>query len=236
MPRASSPPQFDPLDVVGRGVYSLSDASRLTGVSTQRLRRWFLGYRYRSRSGERQSPRVTTGDFADAFDRPQLSFLDVLEARVIASFRDAGVSWREIRQAHTSAAELLQDPHPFVTARFRTDGTKIIGSLRDRLGDEFWLELAEKQHVFRKVVEPFLKDLEFENGRPVRWRPAPRIQSVVVDPNRSFGQPIIEEVGIPTEALADYAGATSVDEAAAWYGVPSRAVRDAIRFETRAAA
>ncbi len=236
MPRAATPSQFDPLDVVGRGVYSLAEASRLTGVSSQRLRRWFLGYRYRSRSGKRQSPRVTTGDFIEAFERPQLSFLDVLEARIIASFRDAGVSWREIRKAHTSAAELLRDPHPFVTARFRTDGAKVIGSLRDHLGDEFWIEFAEKQHVFRKVVEPFLKDLEYENGRPVRWRPAWRIQSVVVDPARSFGQPIIEEVGIPTETLAQYAEATSIDEAAAWYDVPSQAVKDALRFERRAAA
>lgn len=43
-------------NLVGRGVFSLGEASRLTGIPSRRIRRWLTGYEFRSRLGPRYSP------------------------------------------------------------------------------------------------------------------------------------------------------------------------------------
>jgi len=62
-------------------------------------------------------------------------------------------------------------------------------------------------------------------------------QSIVVDPARSFGRPIVQKVDVPTDVLAK---AVRVEESlslvAKWYDIPIEAVRAAVEFEERLAA
>jgi uncharacterized protein (DUF433 family) len=61
-------------------------------------------------------------------------------------------------------------------------------------------------------------------------------RSVLVDPGRSFGRPIVSR-GVPTEVLADAAKLEgSIDAVAALYEVPKAEVRSALIFEQRLAA
>ena len=56
--------------------------------------------------------------------------------------------------------------------------------------------------------------------------------AIVIDPQRSFGQPIAAEFGVPTVALAEAVKSEgSIDRVARLYEVSSAVVRDAVRFE-----
>ena len=56
--------------------------------------------------------------------------------------------------------------------------------------------------------------------------------TVIVDPARSFGQPVEAETSVPTTALAAAAKAEGSQQAAARaWGVPLRSVRRAVDFE-----
>ena len=57
----------------------------------------------------------------------------------------------------------------------------------------------------QKVIEPSLKNLEFESDVATRWWPLGRAKGVVVDPKRQFGQPIDDATGVPTSVLAQAA-------------------------------
>jgi uncharacterized protein (DUF433 family) len=62
-------------------------------------------------------------------------------------------------------------------------------------------------------------------------------KSVVVDPARVFGRPIVVEGGVPTEVLADAVRAEgSPARVAKLYEVPLAAVQDALTFERQLAA
>ena len=62
-------------------------------------------------------------------------------------------------------------------------------------------------------------------------------RDVILDPERNFGHPIIGAHGVPTKALAEAVVADgTVAKVAKLYGLPQRAVRDAVEFERRLAA
>jgi len=60
---------------------------------------------------------------------------------------------------------------------------------------------------------------------------------VVLDPRRQFGQPIIENGGAQTSAIADAVKAEgSIEAVASWFEIDPDAVRQAVEFEIRLAA
>lgn len=70
-----------------------------------------------------------------------------------------------------------------------------------------------------------------------RWWPLSRRSEVVIDPERSFGQPVLSATGVPTRALAEAVAAEgSVGKVAKLYQVPVPSVRQAVEFERRLAA
>ena len=74
--------------------------------------------------------------------------------------------------------------------------------------------------------------MDIEDGAVARWRPYRGKSSIVIDPHRSFGQPVSDKYGIPTAVLADAANAEeSIEAVARLYEVSPSMIRDAIAFE-----
>jgi hypothetical protein len=127
---------------LGRGIYSIPEASRLTRVSSQRIRGWLHGSRYQIKREKRTSQPVIAADYARSGGAVSLSFLDLIEVRFINEFRGAGVGWKAIRVASARAREILRQGHPFSTKRFRTDGKTIL------------LEIARESGQLHCLVSP----------------------------------------------------------------------------------
>jgi len=219
---------------LGIGIYSVPEAARLSGVSAQRIRRWLRGYQYSVRGERRTSSAVVVADYGIPGRALNLSFLDLLEVRFIDEFRKAGVGWKAIRIASQRAREILERDHPFSTKRFRTDGKTILLEIAREEDEDELLDLVKDQFAFRKVLWPYLyKGLDFgPEDIAERWWPMDRRRSVVVDPSRSFGQPIVNREGVPTAALAEgFRAESSLERVASWFEVSIRSVRDAVDFE-----
>jgi uncharacterized protein (DUF433 family) len=220
------------------GNYLVRDAVHLTGVSAGRIRRWLRGYRYHSRKKAYASPPLWHGQWEPLDRSLALGFLDLIEIRFVDAFLKAGVTWATLRAARERAAEMFKVSHPFCTDGFVTDGRKIFVELHRQTGETSLLEIVERQHVFKQIISPFLKELEFAAGCGlVRWWPLGENRLVVLDPARNFGRPIIARRGVPTEALANAVKATgSVADVARWYEVPEEEIQEAVEFEKRLAA
>ena len=212
---------------LGQGIYTVPEASRLSRVSSQRIRRWLRGYWYATSLGPNRTPPIISGDFGDA---GVLSFRDLIEVRFIDAFLRAGVSWRTIKVAQERARESLGTSHPFSSRRFRTDG----GTILMETGEQELLDLVRNQMAFKAIVGPFLyRGLEFgDRDDVVRWRPMRNRKTVVLDPARSFGQPIVDREGVPTATLARaYRVEDSFAAVASWFEVSQVSVRVAVEFE-----
>lgn len=230
----------DNQSLLGVGVYTVPEAARLTGVPARRIKRWLTGYTFKDKEGGPHTSPPLWKRQIDSPDSVALSFRDLLEIRFVDAFRRHGVQWIAIRTAAQRAAEIIHDSHPFSTKRFKTDGRSIFAEILQATGEESLLDLVKSQYELKQIVDPFLfEGLEFsELGiEPVRWWPLGRERRVVIDPERSFGQPVVDPESVPTAVLARaFRAEGSVEAVARWFKVAEEAVEDAVEFETKLAA
>jgi len=224
--------------LLGVGIYTVPEAARLTGVSQQRIRRWLKGYTYPYKDQTRRSPPVWRRELPIVGNSLALSFQDLMEVRFVHAFREAGVSWKTIRFAAQKAGARFRQSHPFSSRRFKTDGRSIFVEIQGQAGEPSLVDIVRDQHAFHQVLAPYLVGVEYDEGENIRrWWPLRGKRTVVIDPARSFGQPIIAKEGVPTGVLARaYQVEESYEVVAKWYAVDPRAVRDAVEFEGKLAA
>jgi uncharacterized protein (DUF433 family) len=218
------------VQVLGHGVYSFSDAARLTRLRTARVREWFL---------PRQSGRaaVFESDYSGETEESIISFLDLIEVFVAGQLRDRGISLQRVRKVHATLSIQLKTDHPFCRKEIRTKGKAVFAVGLDERGRDEIFEVLTRQKVFPQIIRPFLKSLDYhsESLLASRWKIA---RGIVVNPQICFGQPIVESAGIPTGILSNAyrANGRDVGAVAKWYGLSTEEVKAAVRFERKIAA
>ena len=225
--------------LIGVGLYTVPEAAHLTKVPYQTVRRWVSGYKYvRDREAHERPPVWETENLA-VDGAVALSFLDLMELRFVNAFRRFGVGLPTIRKAAERANDLFKQDHPFTRKRFQTDGRGIFAEIIEVTGKKKLLDIVRSQYAFDKVIRPSLyKSLVFsDDDEALFWHPMWPKRDIVVDPQRSFGRPIVMDGGVPTEVLAQAVVADgSAERVSRWYDVPLRSVRAAVKFERELAA
>jgi uncharacterized protein (DUF433 family) len=224
------------LSLIGLGLYSPAEASGLTNVPSRKIIRWLRGHAI---DGKEYRPLWKSQLEGVPGDAPYLSFLDLIQLRVVDAFIREGLSPQKVRRAIEYGTEIVSSDYPFANAKFRTDGkTVILHVLSSDDGDDKLIDLFKGgQYLMHKVIEPSLKGLEFEDDIAARWWPLGRAKGIVVDPKRQFGQPIDDATGVPTSVLAQAARAEgSAANASKLFMVPTSSVNRAVAFELQLAA
>lgn len=216
-----------PLDdtILGKGVYTPREAARLVGTDVQRVLRWTRG------SGPQEPLWHAHYQFLDT-EVTEISFLDLIEVRVVAAMRNAGISMQSIRFAISFAREKFGIARPLASQSFKTDGTELLMEAIENDGE--YVSLSKRrpgQKVFREIISQSLNDLEYEGSFAVRWRPR-RHSEVVIDPARHFGDPILDEYGISTSTLyAEHRQFGDLSYLSRIYEIPEQKLHKAILFE-----
>jgi uncharacterized protein (DUF433 family) len=220
-----------------KGIYSVPEAARLTGIDSRSISRWARGYHYPIRGSVRTSPPVFRADFRPYEGRYALSFLDLMELRFVKAFRQHGLSFHKIRIASERAAKILLTHHPFASRRFFTDRKTIFLRIAEEEGDPELLDIVRGQYGIDGIITPLLiEDVEYGDEFPNRWYPLGKDGGVMIDPKHAFGQPLVAQCWVRTSVLyAAYKAEGSIEKAAAWYEVNESAVREAIGFESKLA-
>lgn len=231
---AASLSRNSPQEFLGLGFYSVGDAARLLRMPTLNIRRWLAGYKF-VREGElHEVPPLWVPDLPKGDGTIELSFRDLIELRFVHQFTQAGVGLKAIRNCLDYARTVVESDRPFLSSRFRTDGRTIfLESAKANDEDAVLLDLKRHQYAIKRVIEQSFQDLDIEADEVARWRPYRGKDTIILDPERSFGQPIATDSGVPTAALAEAVEAEgSAERVAALYEVAVEVVRDAVRFES----
>jgi uncharacterized protein (DUF433 family) len=210
--------------------YDVARASQIVRLSPSTLRLWAVG------DGEHDAL------FKPAERSPvRLSFQNLIESFVLASMRRVhGVSMQKVRKALRYVGSQLGYPRPLVHASFRTDGVTLFIQQADRLLDVG----RDGQVALRNVLDASLRRIDWEGDVAVRlypWvrstEPQNQPKTIVVDPRRGFGKPVIAGTGIEARIVAGrYLAGDSITKLAEEYAVTLEKIEDAIRCETREAA
>lgn len=219
------------MNILGHGVYGLSEAARLTGLEPGRAREWFRG----RKDGVRKP--VFLGDYPGMDGDRAISFHDLVELFVAGKLRDRGVSLQTIRKVHERLQADLKTSHPFCRREILTRGGRIFTLGLDDHGREEMIEALTNQRVFPDVLRPFLERIDYHEATAMarRWSIADR---VVVDPAICLGKPAVDGVGIATAVLAAAYEANDRDAelVADWYKINAGHVLAAVEFERSIAA
>ena len=215
-------------DLIGIGLYTPAEAARLLAIPAARISRWLRGHD----ANEIHYAPLWTPQVACSDDALVLGFRDLLELRVASTFIEKGLSAQRVREAIRLARNMVADSHPLSTTRFRTDGRTVFLQIAEEDGRTSLIDLFRRQFAFKELIERSLTNVEYdEAGIPFKWWPTGKASSVVLDPTRSFGQPIEAETSVPVDALVAASLAEGSDQAAARaWDVPLRAVRRAVAF------
>lgn len=219
---------------IGRGIYSIPEVARLSGVQSRCISRWVRGYRSSTRDACYKGKPVFKSDYDEDGSR-NLSFLDLIEIRFVDAFRRYGVSWKTIRAAMEKACELLSETHPFSSKKFLTDGCSILYQVERENHDTSLMNLVNDQYELKKLLDLYLHEgLEFTpDDIASRWWPLGMAHDIVIDPLRSFGKPIVASTGIPTGVIYDSfrAESCSTETVAHWLGIDAEQVEEAVDYE-----
>ena len=212
--------------IIGQGVYTPCEAARLIGTTPQHVLRWTRG------SGASEPLWNAHYQFLDD-DVTEISFLDLIEVRVVAALRRADISLQAIRFAINFAKEKYGIERPLVSQSFKTDGSEILMEAIE--GEDDLVSLSKKrpgQKVFKKIIFQSLNDLEYEDETAARWRPR-GFSTVVIDPRRQFGDPILDGSGLSTGMIyrefkhfQDYRYLSNI------YEVPQSVLKTCVAFES----
>lgn len=187
-----------PLDdaILGKGVYTPREAARLVGTSPQQVVRWTRG------SGPTEPLWNAHYQFLDD-DVTEISFLDLIEVRVVTALRRANISLQAIRFAIDFAKRKYSIERPLASQSFKTDGSEILMEAIENDGQ--FVSLSKKQpgqKVFREIIFQSLNDLEYEDELAARWRPR-KYSKIIIDPERHFGEPILDLYGVSSRLIYD---------------------------------
>ena len=210
--------------------YSVLEAAHYLGIPASTVRYWAAG-----------RPGVSQALIAAAGTAPvSLSFINLVELHVLGAIRrEHEVSLPKVREAIQFLESHYELPHPLASHQLETDGLDLFVERYGRL-----INISQDGQVaMRDVLEASLKRIERDtDGIPIKLYPftrskvqhAPKL--VVIDPNLSFGRPVIAGTGLATEVIAErYKAGESVEDLMQDYGRPKAEIEEAIRCELEAA-
>jgi uncharacterized protein (DUF433 family) len=228
-------------------LYSVSEAARYLGVPQSTFTTWARGYVRRRPTGAESvgAPVVTTVREQGSIGAV-VPFVGLAEGLVLAAFRGGGVPLQRIRPALRRLEDELGVAHALASRALYTDGAEVLYDYAEAAGDTPEARSARElvvvrngQRVFADIVDAYLHRVDYgPDGYPRVIRlPQYHEGTVVVDPDRGFGQPVFERGGARVEdVMSLFRAGEPLDIVSAEFGVPQSDLQDALRAALQSAA
>lgn len=221
-------------DILYKPLYYLTDAARLIGTTASALARWSSPYRVGRHYAEPSMASPLIPIASPNMNGKAFSFLNLIEAHFIVSYRQSGVSLRAVQVAVEYARKEFGDERPLRTRRFQTDGRGLFHQVQEEEGLSGLVAFsASGQLAWPNLVEEFLRSIDYdESDRPARWWPQTRNKPILLDPRFAFGYPVVVERYVRTDILAErFQAGEDFDEIALDFRVEKTLVQEAVRYE-----
>jgi uncharacterized protein (DUF433 family) len=159
---------------------------------------------------------------------PSVPFVAVIEAYVLRSLRDLGLSKKKIRDAAAAVRREFNTSYGLASRRIATDGIDIFVSY----ADDDLVRAHDGQAPIREIINDHLRYIDWDDvdGSPARLtlRQYADIAPVVIDPRFGWGMPVITTSNVQVDMIVQlWRAGESLDAVAQEYGL-TRDVAEAI--------
>lgn len=163
-----------------------------------------------------------------------LSYLQLIEVAVVASFRKAGLTLATIRTMRDYVSRELGSKHPFAEHEFAKSGDDLLlkyGNWDGAPEDKTWLSAKRGgQLEWDAIIAQAIKSFEYERNIAIRWHVAGDQSPVIIDPRIAFGAPSV--AGLPTAVFKErWLSGEPINDTAEDYDVTVAQIRNALQFE-----
>lgn len=204
------------------------------------LKRWLEGYSFPvDRLVRTHKPALVAPALPRRGNTLTLTFLDLVQLRVVKALRDVPIPLQRIRTAALGAVDVFSTSHPFASVRFKTDGRRLFADVAQPGNEVALVELGRpSQRALRQILEKSLREISYATtGFADRWYANGPKGGVVIDPRISFGTPVVVSANVPTHVIRDQARVTPDEKRlASWFDLEVSQIRDALRYEEQLAA
>ena len=166
-----------------------------------------------------------------------LSFINLVEAYVLASIRRKHrLSMNKIRKGLDFISQMYPSDNPLARKDFETDGLSLF--LKEA-GLVYDISRGSGQMVLEDIVKEYMQRIERDlDGLPIKLYPfsgkgePDEPKSILIDPQISFGRPILSIINIPVEIIVERCRAgESIRELARDYECSQEKIEEAIRCQ-----
>jgi uncharacterized protein (DUF433 family) len=134
---------------------------------------------------------------------PSVPFVAVVEAYVLRSLRDLGLTKRKIRDAAAEVRRTFDTPYALATKQITTDGVDIFV----QYANDDLARIGDGQRPFRDVIDDYLHYIEWDAldgfAGSLRLRQYPELAPVIIDPRFGWGAPVLASSKVPVEAVVN---------------------------------
>lgn len=212
--------------------YTIAQAAHYLKIPGPTVRSWVLGRDYPRQSGKaRFKPVIVT-------PRDGLSFRNLIELAAL----------RALRTEHEFKLSAVRDALDYATRELRVPDLLASKDLYARPGELFLERYGQLislnragQLGIQAVLEGLLHRIQWDKGLAVRFfpplpsRPRPEAKSVMLDPQVSFGRPVLTRYGVSTAVIVDRINAgEEIAELSKDYGATDEEIMDALAYERAA--
>lgn len=217
---------FENKPKLGNGIYTAGDISRILRIKEEKVRRWIKVYwdgEIGAEYGQLYSWNIT-GNRA-------VSFHTMVEFYIMLLFSEVGVAPMAVAKAHKELSQMFNTPFPFarkeVLQNIQVSGRDIYIEIHGNIQ-----QLNGTKQLALRLIQQFYKNLDFDKDEiATRFWPMGKDTSVVVDPSRKFGSPVLADNNIYPETLYQhFLAGDPVNYLAHIYEISEKEVEDAIKF------
>lgn len=218
---------FENKPEIGTGIFTPREVAKILQLPYKKVARWIDEYWDKKLGGEfggRYSWK-TEGSKA-------VSFHTLVELYIMLQFSEAGVKPKAVVQAHKELSGVFNTTFPFalkeVLDGIKTDGKHIYFTFQDHTV----LTLDGTGQINMEFIRLFFQKLEFDSQNLAsRLWPMGKENSILIDPSRKFGHPVIEGRNIYPETIFNhYKAGDSIADISFYYELTEKQVRDAIEY------
>jgi uncharacterized protein (DUF433 family) len=134
---------------------------------------------------------------------PSMPFVAVVEAYVLRSLRELGLTKKVIREVAAAVRAEFNTPYGLASKRIATDGIDIFV----RYADDDLARIGDNQRPVREFIADYLRyiswDLTDEFPERLRLRQYPDVAPVIIDPRFGWGSPVVEATKVSVDAVVD---------------------------------
>ena len=188
--------------------YGFPEAGELIARPANTVRRWSLGNKRTYRGTPTLDSPLIKIDGESGRDCVPLSFLNLLELRFLASYREEA-SLPAIRHALEYAAEQLGVVRPLLEAEFAIHGKELFLRYAKEGGEAYFVNASRNGQIaaWPDSAEYLLESLDYDSQEKAayRWWPLGKSKPVILDTRLSGGLPATASSGVRTSSIASRA-------------------------------